>query len=164
MKITIKGRYFSNEKRQLMVDFTEWCGHKLLSRQMQRNMSVIIHIVGPKMFDQDRLYGLTDINEDDDWDRPRNFIIKITSRFAILRSLMILAHEMVHVKQHAKKELSFCGKTGKPKWHGNKIPDDGLDYWDLPWEIEAHGREKGLVYQWAVDRGHQSKPWLKEVF
>jgi hypothetical protein len=164
MKITIKGRYFSDEKRRLMVDFAEWCGKKLLSPQMRRNMSVTIHIVGPKMFNKERLYGTTDVNDDDDWDRPRNFVIKMTSRFEILRSLMILSHEMVHVKQHAKKELAFCGKTGKTKWHGKKIADGDLDYWDLPWEIEAHGREKGLVYQWATERGYSSESWLKEVF
>lgn len=164
MKIAIKGRYFSKEKRQLMSNFTEWCGRKLLSPQMRRNVSITIHIAGPKMFTEDRLYGTTDVHEDDDWGKSRNFTIRMTSRFEILRSLMILAHEMVHVKQHAKRELDVCGKTGKTKWHGSKIQENDLDYWDLPWEIEAHGREKGLVYQWAAEQGLNDAPWLKEIF
>jgi hypothetical protein len=24
------------------------------------------------------------------------------------------------------------------------VDDNQVDYWDTPWEIEAHGREKGL--------------------
>jgi len=31
-----------------------------------------------------------------------------------------------------------------------KIYDESkLDYWEQPWEIEAHGREKGLYYKFT---------------
>lgn len=164
MQILFKGRYFSKEKRNLLGDLAEWCANKMLGPRLSRNVSVTIHIVPPERINEDRLYGLTDVHEDDDWNRPRNFKITITSKYGIMRSLMILAHEMVHVKQHARQELAFCGRTGLPKWHGVRIDEPDQDYWDLPWEIEAHGREKGLVYQWCKERGHLTKAWFKEVF
>lgn len=164
MDITFKGRYFSKEHRELMLSFTRWSAIKLLGPKLAKRVSVTIHAVSPRLIEMDRFYGFTDVCEDDDWDRPRNFVIRITSKYGILRSLMIIAHEMVHVKQQARKELAYCGRTGSAKWQGKLVNEDLVDYWDLPWEIEAHGREKGLVYQWARDQGHSSKAWLKEIF
>jgi len=58
--------------------------------------------------------------------------------------LINLAHEMVHVKQFSLGDL----KDGKPStitvWQGVPFDEDTIDYWDTPWEVEAHGREKGL--------------------
>lgn len=161
--ICIKGPYFSMEKREIMMDFTEWCAQKLLSAQMRKQVSIAIHGSNHKKFTKAGLYGLTEVHQDDDWNRPRNFTIKLTNRFKILRCLVIIAHEMVHIKQQAKGELSYCSRTGLPRWHGHTVTEE-TDYWDLPWEIEAHGREKGLVYQWAESRGYRNESWMKEIF
>jgi hypothetical protein len=66
--------------------------------------------------------------------------------------LETVAHEMVHVKQYARRELHpvynmWCGKTYNP---------EKVSYWDLPWEIEAHGREVGLFIRWTEENklGH----------
>jgi len=59
--------------------------------------------------------------------------------------LRILAHELVHVKQYVMGEL-------KPINNGfvyNKTfysPDTLDEYYEQPFEIEAHGREKGLLF------------------
>jgi hypothetical protein len=47
--------------------------------------------------------------------------------------ISVLAHEMVHIKQFMKKELSECGK-----YFGHNI--DSKDPWekDCPWEREAY--------------------------
>ena len=165
MDITIKSRYFTREQRGLMTDLSEWCGIKLLGPRMSRNVELLIRIVNPKSFKMDRTYGTSEIHDDDDRRHPRSFVVTTTNHFGTLRTLMVLAHEMVHVKQHALRELSYCGRTGQPRWHGKIIDDPNISYWDLPWEIEAHGREKGLVYQWAEDRGHNvSAKWHKELF
>lgn len=46
--------------------------------------------------------------------------------------LATLAHEMVHVKQFARGELSLDMKTWK-----NRKDCDKIDYWEQPWEKEA---------------------------
>jgi hypothetical protein len=55
---------------------------------------------------------------------------------------------MVHVKQYAKGELKDYLRVNKCKWKGKIIDSDAVDYWDHPWEIEAHGREKGLYVKY----------------
>jgi len=54
---------------------------------------------------------------------------------------------MVHVKQYAKGELKDYVRMNKTKWRDEIIESDELDYWDQPWEIEAHGRERGLYFR-----------------
>ena len=55
-----------------------------------------------------------------------------------------LCHEMVHVKQFAKKEMVDGIKTGVPIWKSKKISLN-TNYWDLPWEKEAYRMEKKLA-------------------
>jgi hypothetical protein len=64
------------------------------------------------------------------------------------RTLEVLAHEMVHVKQYARGELYVGAYSGKHRWQGKWVSDN-INYWDAPWEIEAHGRESGLFIQYA---------------
>ena len=78
-------------------------------------------------------------------DNKRTFEIEVDRTLSYRKMLETVAHEMVHVKQYARRELhpvhnTWCGKTYNPK---------KTSYWDLPWEIEAHGREVGLFIRWA---------------
>ena len=87
-------------------------------------------------------------------DTKRNFEIEVDRKLTLRKLLETVAHEMVHVKQYARRELhpvhnTWCGKTYNPK---------KVSYWDLPWEIEAHGREVGLFIRWAESQGI-NKSW-----
>ena len=165
MEIAIRSRYFTKDTRLLMVDLADWCGKKLLGDRIANNINLTIHVNGSAEYTKSRTYGETAIADDDDRKSPRDFLITVTNKFSTLRTLVIIAHEMVHVKQYAKRELTTCGKTNLSKWIGIPVDDEKMSYWDLPWEIEAHGREKGLVYQWAQERDHViTARWYKELF
>lgn len=92
--------------------------------------------------------------------KPRYFEIQLRSNMSEDNLLRTLAHEMVHVKQYAKGELTdhMCGK--KSRWKDTVINVENHDYWELPWEIEAYGREKGLYnkyLQYAFDTNFLNK-------
>jgi hypothetical protein len=55
---------------------------------------------------------------------------------------------MVHVKQHAKGELKSMLTEREERWHGRYIKENELPYFEKPWEIEAYGREVGLMHRW----------------
>lgn len=76
--------------------------------------------------------------------RAKDYILTINKNLSKKETLLAIAHEMVHVKQYAKGELKDYLRVKKCKWKGEIIDSDAVDYWDHPWEIEAHGREKGL--------------------
>ncbi len=57
--------------------------------------------------------------------------------------LCSLAHEMVHVKQFARKELTILNGNYCAKWKGVKFSEDS-DYEEMPWELEADKYELEL--------------------
>lgn len=163
MRITIHGSLFTKRKRKLLRDFARWSGKKLLGKKLNRQVILNIDLLSSE-YKKEGCYGFCEIDE---YFGPyaRKFTIGITDKFEIMRSLVILSHEMVHLKQYAKGELRHCGQTGCLRWNGTGLVDNGdISYWDLPWEIEAHGREKGLVYQWADARGYKDNQWFRTVF
>ena len=92
-------------------------------------------------------------------DNNRTFEIEVDRTQPLRRLLETIAHEMVHVKQYARRELhpstnTWCGKTYNP---------DKVSYWDLPWEIEAHGREVGLFIRWAEENKLGNKEWTQHA-
>jgi hypothetical protein len=95
--------------------------------------------------------------DEDGTRNPRWFTINLRDAKDDEDVIKTLAHEMVHVKQHAKNELSKQIRVTKGKsfqlasiWKGKPwLPKRKEDlYWDAPWEIEAYGREVGLYYKW----------------
>ena len=100
------------------------------------------------------------LNEDTNRYRPRSFRVILdhhrmktneitgeerTDMEWFAEILKTLAHEIVHVKQYALGEL---------KWRDAGLLYKGvnheamslMEYFELPYEIEAYGREKGLLY------------------
>jgi hypothetical protein len=87
-------------------------------------------------------------------DSNREFELEIDRTQSLRKLLETVAHEMVHVKQFARRELHPANDT----WFGKTYNPKKVSYWDLPWEIEAHGREVGLFVRWceANDLGNYS--------
>ena len=90
-------------------------------------------------------------------DSKREFEIEVDRSQRLRRLLETVAHEMVHVKQYARRELH----PDTNAWMGKTYNPDKISYWDLPWEIEAHGREVGLFVRWAEENNLGNKKWTK---
>ena len=91
-------------------------------------------------------------------DNKREFELEVDKTQPMRKLLETVAHEMVHVKQYARREMNphsddWLGKTYNPK---------KVSYWDLPWEIEAHGREVGLFIRWAEKYDLGKEDWTQE--
>jgi len=78
--------------------------------------------------------------------QPRQFLIEVHPGLGASTILSTLAHEMVHVKQY------LTGQTDEnlESWLGKRVNYEKTDYWDQPWEIDAHGREDGLLTKFAI--------------
>ena len=85
---------------------------------------------------------------------PREFLIEIHPGIGARDILATLAHEMVHVKQLVYHETN----DDLSVWKGKRVNSDLIDYWHHPWEIDAHGREDGLLTKFAMQE------YLWEIF
>jgi hypothetical protein len=90
---------------------------------------------------------------EDDFVRPREFSVYVSNEQSRNQFLKTLAHELVHVKQYAKQEtVNYIRKPWVVKFCGTYIDTRQVSYWDYPWEIEAYGREIGLVSKYLAYR------------
>lgn len=132
---------------QYMESLTEFCVNKFFTKKKAEQLFIEIDFV-KNLFDDSCQYANC-IWEDQHY-RPNDFTIQIEPKQKIPMLLNSLAHELVHVKQWAKGEFFELQRERQVyKFNGKKFDISKIDYWDLPWEIEAHGRAIGLVVLWA---------------
>ena len=143
--ITIEGGNASQKDK--VFSLTQFCIKKLMPRMRSLDINIKLTRLGKEA----NGYCLRQTD--------REFELEIDSRLTLRTMLETVAHEMVHVKQYARREMNdFAFKEVHYKWKGKLVPDS-TDYWDLPWEIEANGREVGLFIRWCEEAGYGDKAW-----
>jgi len=130
-------------------DLLWFYGRKLMSAQMCANLTIYLRYKSLP-----GLKGLCDVLETSP--KPRHFQLTVRPSMSRKNQLMTIAHEMVHVKQFAKKELDPIVHGNAVKWKGKLYDDSWQRYWSQPWEIEAYGREQGL-YMMYCDHLHSQQ-------
>ena len=68
--------------------------------------------------------------------------MSIDTALDIERLIIALAHEMVHVKQYARGQITHGKNLNSRFWMGKKFKGH---YYDLPWEVEAFSKERVLA-------------------
>jgi hypothetical protein len=145
MKLSIEGRPFGAGVNQLRVRNAAkyMLGSLLMTEDPSRYMSISVQIRFIPNFQHD--YGIiAQCNWTDDRLCPSAFYIDFDDSLSEKPNLITLGHELTHIKQmafgHRQESLDGSGM----RWMGMLIRPEDLHYYDLPWEIEAHGREYGL--------------------
>lgn len=150
----------SQEKRNLSLEMIEFVENKLMS---DINEKIILKITfESQLVKKELINGECSSYPKHSFNEPSEFEIKLNSSLPLRDLMETLAHELVHVKQYAKGELRDS-KVNKQVVFQNRTYDvEDMDYWDHPWEIEAHGRETGLFIRWAEKYGHAHKKWTQK--
>lgn len=142
--ITVNGG--SARQRQYVESMVEFVWRTLMPRKKNLNIEVNLKDLKGSAYG----YCLAETYND--------FEIEIHKGMRLRRLLETVAHEMVHVKQYARKELKH-----DHEWLGKTYNPEKISYWDLPWEIEAHGREVGLFVRWCEQNNLGSKRWTQDL-
>jgi hypothetical protein len=80
----------------------------------------------------------------------RNFNIQIEDTLDMDELVVTVMHEMIHVKQYVKNEMSDM-ESGNVRWKSKIYNPDDIDYWEHPWEIEAHRCDEVLASAFMID-------------
>ena len=156
MNIIVVGS--SRKKREMAEDLARFAAMKLMPRLRDR-LCIDINLI-PRLSQKDNVAG--DCIWEDSRTRPREFTIRVDSSQSLQIMLETVAHEIVHVKQFARSELQdLSTDINICKWQGSIVKCSAVDYYDLPWEIEAHGREKGLFIRWYEQSRWKNCKWAE---
>jgi len=157
MVIYVKGG--TQAQKEHVISVVQFCQKLLMPRMNALEITVRL-----KDLTKTNAYGFCTADPEGDadrLDRPRVFEIEVNSKMRLRKILETLCHEMVHVKQYARGELYQGTRVNKHRWQGEWLDKDP-NYWDQPWEIEAHGREAGLFIRWAEAEGLGNKKWTQD--
>lgn len=151
--ITVIGGSSSQKKR--VRSMVEFCADSLMPR-LKHKLDIRVEL---KTSNGGLGENLGTCIWEDTNDRPRSFVIEASSSVNMRTLLITVAHEMVHVKQFARNEQKHMLMVNKVKWMGKTVNTDKVNYWELPWEIEANGRETGLFINWCVANKVEHQHW-----
>lgn len=98
-----------------------------------------------------------------DEDELYEYEVRIDSGMNLGAILRCLAHEMIHVKQYLTGEMKDDQGAWLTTWKKKTVDTRKVDYYDLPWEIEAHGRELGLYETFVTHKRYQKKKWYRDM-
>ena len=158
MKIKLHARNIDSKLRIALYAMTEFALSKLVpSERLRNNLTINIHL---KHHEEDAEAMLDEFANPY---RPREFKI-IIDHHRILEDnygrerhlaewcheiLKTLAHELVHVKQYLLGELTWRNKG--MFWKGKHCLVETLEeYYESAYEIEAYGREKGILVSFLI--------------
>lgn len=149
MEVIVKGQPQKVSKK-LVREAINFYAPLLMTSRMIDTLQIYINFKPKEQMD---CYAETDGTYDKE-STPRIFDIDIKDAMSYYKTLLVLAHEMVHVKQMATGQLKEMVRTGKIRYQGKlykdhpgeeaKYTEDYFRYLETPWEIEAHGREYSL--------------------
>lgn len=146
MKISVKGNNEKISKKELRYAI-QFMAELVLSKRLIKNL--YIELISQKFATVPS--GFSKYHGDCMWldgnVKPREFRIRINSDMSKRSQLIALAHELVHVKQWATGDMrDLLRQPSFPavKWKTDLINHEEVHYYDLPWEIEAYGREYGM--------------------
>ena len=157
--IKLHARNINLKCKAAVFAMTEYALSTLIpSKRLRDNIMIDIHM---KHHSNE---GEAKLHEDTNRYRPRAFRIYLdhhrmeTNEFTgetrtdmewFVEILKTLAHEIVHVKQYVLGELR--SRDVGLRYKGiNHEAMNLMEYFELPYEIEAYGREKGLLYGFMV--------------
>ena len=158
MEIKLHARKIDNKLRTALYAMTEFAMADLIpSERLRNNVSINVHL---KHHEEG---GEAMLSEDADRYRPRDFKVIIDHHQAEVDDygrtrtdtewghtiLRTLAHELVHVKQYLVGDLTWRDKG--MLWKGVMFAPEYLtDQLETPYEVEAYGKEKGLLVSFFV--------------
>ena len=158
MEIKVHARNIDDKLRVAIYAMTEFAMARLVpSKRLRNNVSINVHL---KHHEEG---GEAMLSEDADRYRPRDFKVIIDHHQAEIDDygrtrtdtewghtiLRTLAHELVHVKQYLVGELTWRDKG--MLWKGVMFAPEYLtDQLETPYEVEAYGKEKGLLVSFFV--------------
>ena len=122
------------KERELAERVVGWCVKKLMPRMKTLEITV--------SFEKIEAYGYC-MEEDSN----REFTVTIRKGLPIAELIGTIVHEMIHVKQYARKELRNV--NGKTMWKTKDYTN--VNYMDSPWEKEAYKLESSLTAKCFFD-------------
>lgn len=135
MRLTSRGIPKKIDKK-ICKRAVKFYGKQLLSNRLYESLEIHLEFVEL----EDNEFGYCNVEDEFN----KSFLISINKDLSAEHTLLVLAHEMGHVKQYAKRELKDYVYGEKIKFQNRIFEKASVSYWQSPWEKDARNIERKL--------------------
>lgn len=147
MKLLIHNFRDNDKFVQDLRAFISWYVDKYIVEVEELEIHLCLH---QKPFKGASLADTECINQDEIWKSKFILNAHINKRCSLIELIKLMAHEMTHVKQYAMDEMEDVDEV-LVKWKGRCYNTNKVEYYDRPWEIDAFGRERGVMLSYIEE-------------
>lgn len=143
--ITFSGYRLSSLQQSMLCAATEFTLSSFMTKRLKESLNINIHVVKDLYLKE---YTWGDVEAEEDGERfPKYFNVRInySGIESFYKMLVVLVHEIIHVKQYAKKELKHLRQPFVVSYKDVKYNTLVVNYYDRPWEQEANALEEVLT-------------------
>ena len=144
-------------KRNMVRKAARWMLGYALGTRLANNISLDINL--DEGLKDTRFYG--SVFWEDSNHRPRSFDMELCNYLKDRMLYRVLAHEIVHIRQYATGDLKdLATHADYCKWKNKMILTEGrgkVNYFDLPWEVEARRDQEIILSDWKKAHGYHFK-------
>lgn len=128
--ITVHG---STKKKRLLAESTTYF---MVEELLPRHRTLQIEILFSNLMQESGVCGFCNAFT------SREFLIEIDKKIDTYSMIETICHEMIHVKQHARRELkNYDHKQMSVLWKNERHSIEPKNYAEFPWEKEAYEYE-----------------------
>ena len=135
----------TRQQRSLVQDAADFYLQRLLSAEQVNDLTVDIELIKNLLATEGCKADTVRASDETE----NEFELRIDSTMNMNAILLALAHECVHIRQYVSDEMRDKDKWYLVEFQGKVFNMKKVNYFDLPWEIEAYGREHGLLYHYV---------------
>lgn len=143
--ITFSGYRLSSLQQNMLAEAAEFTLLQFMSRRLFNSLDIEIHVV-KDLYSKELTWGDAE-TIDYDGRSPKEFVVRVnySGVKSFYKMIEVLVHEMIHVKQYAKRQLRHLAQPLMVAYEKEHYAYYKTPYIERPWEIEAHAFEKPLT-------------------
>lgn len=159
MLLDFRGHKLSKLQEQIIWSAASHALDYLVSKRMKNSLEITITIEKDLILEKN-IWG--DMMVDDDSRSPKLFEVRLSysgaSSFGVL--IKALCHELVHVTQFATRRLRNLSGSYRVNFLNRYYTTIDVDYYDRPWEIEAHDLET-KIYDYVLGKAKEIENYIQ---
>jgi hypothetical protein len=160
MFITFQGYKLSRKQQDMISSAIKHSLDYLVTNRMRDSLEIHV-LIEKDLYKEKLIWG--DMDLDDEGRSPKTFYIRLnySGVQSFGKLLKVLCHEIVHVYQFATRRMRRLSGPFRVGFTNKHYSSDRIDYYDCPWEIEAHALENE-IYEYVRKKDDKIQKYVEE--
>ena len=147
--ITFTGYRLSSLQQNMLEEAAEYTLLQFMSKRLMESLDIEINVV-KDLYSKELTWGDVDLVDYENRS-PKEYVVRInySGVKSFYKMIEILVHEMIHVKQYAKRQMRVLAQPFMIAYEDEHYSALKTPYIERPWEVEAHAFEVPMAQRFV---------------